>query len=380
MLALLVAGASCAAAAPDNGSSCPQVQGITSSFNVVGQWCQSQQLLVTPDGTVVAEMDFVYITNKRNYVQGGDWYLRLPSSSGSKGAMVSHTRQSNATTAQIIDSIADCNNRTVLFVEIDNSAGISFASGAATTFWVFNGSSALAPSHYLLKLLATQSGLIHANEIVAYACPPGATEKAACGGAGTPGSDGLTPIGNMTTPWLNFVIQRWTFQYDEAASPADRATLSAGLAAQLIGLATSPQSLSWCASSIAAIVLLPLIAAMVCCCCCYRRRVCLCGRKAVHNPYVRTLTAEEENDQYQKMFAEPSSSSSSRGGGGGVDDNFVSSQARYVAVHQQRPQQQQQPQPQQQQQQPPPPPLGGGGTQRQLRDFAATTYGEAKDE
>ena len=72
-----------------------------------------------------------------------------------------------------------------------------------------------------------------------------------------------------------------------------------------MGLATSPQSLSWCASSIAAIVLVPLIIVMVTCCCCHRRRICKCGRSRDVDPYHQPLSIETENQQYEKMFAVP---------------------------------------------------------------------------
>ena len=206
--ALLAFVGSTAAASP--AGSCPSLDGqVNSTFSVVGQWCASQQLLTAPDGTVIGELDYVFISNKRNFVVGGNWFLHLPKADG--GQVVSRTRQSNSTNAsQIVEDVLDCNNQTVLSVEIDNSGGISFDSGAATTFWVFNGSA--SPPVYLIKLLATRSSLIRSNEMVAYACPSNAVSKTHCGGSDPDGHSSLRALGSMTTPWLNLVVQRWTFE------------------------------------------------------------------------------------------------------------------------------------------------------------------------
>eukprot|EP00750_Incisomonas_marina_P004105 INCI13441.2.p1 GENE.INCI13441.2~~INCI13441.2.p1 ORF type:complete len:358 (+),score=63.36 INCI13441.2:123-1196(+) len=304
-LALLSCSSLVAPVVADVTKSCPSLEAsINSTFTLEGQWCASQQLLLAPDGTAVGELDYVYISNKKNFIVGGNWFLHLPrDSNGNLGAVVSRTQQSNVDNSSlIVEDVLDCNNRTVVNVEIDNSAGISFSNGAATTFWVFN--STTSPPTFLLKLLATRSSSIQSNEIVAYACPPHATSKDACGGPAN-GHDGLGVVATMTTPWLNLVVQHWTFQYNTSATAVDRALLPISLAAQIIGLATSPQSLSWCASSIAVIVIVPLIIALVSCCCCHRRRCCKCGRSAASDPYQKTLSEETERQQYDEMFAVP---------------------------------------------------------------------------
>lgn len=285
--------------------SCPSLEAsINSTFTLEGQWCASQQLLLAPDGTAVGELDYVYISNKKNFIVGGNWFLHLPrDSNGDLGAVISRTQQrSIGNSSLIVEDVLDCNNRTLVSVEIDNSAGISFSNGAATTFWIFNATT--SPPTFLLKLLATRSSLIQSNEIVAYVCPSHATSKDACGGPADE-HDGLGVVATMTTPWLNLVVQHWTFQYNVSATAADRALLPISLATQVIGLATSPQSLSWCASSIAVIVLVPLIIALVSCCCCHRRRCCKCGRSDASDPYQKTLSEETEQRQYDEMFAVP---------------------------------------------------------------------------
>jgi len=289
--------------AASNTASCPSVDHYNATtVRVVGQWCTAQQLLLTPDDTVIGEMDYVYVHNQRDEIVRGDWYVQTPAGeSGTDSKLVSRTKLSNQSTAsEIINDILNCHNETVLSVEIDNAGGISFSNQATTTFWVYN--STTEPQLFLLKLVASQSSVIQANQITAYACPENAQTKEQCGGASTSVSN-LTEVANMTTPWLNLVIQRWTFQYSPNATAAHRSTLTIGLAAQIMGLATSPQSLSWCASSIAAIVLIPLIIAMVSCCCCHRRNCCCCRNReaALSQP----MTAESEFAQYKDMFAVP---------------------------------------------------------------------------
>ena len=283
-----------------NKAVCPTVSDASiTSFKIEGQWCAAQQLLVTPEGHVFAELDYVFIRNQRNFVVGGGWFLKTPEDDGKK--LVSHTRQGNSTDpSEIIEDILDCNNETILSVEIDNINGISFNKDTSTTFWVYNASS--NPPVFLVKLLATQSSAIHANGIVAYGCPEGTTDKDKCGGKGATSHDGLPIIANLTTPWLNIVVQQWTATYAANIPDHLRSVVTVGLLAQIAGLATSPQSLSWCASSIAALCLVPLIVILVACCCCHRERIC----KRKRGNHYDDITDEAEKQQYETMFAVPS--------------------------------------------------------------------------
>jgi hypothetical protein len=267
----------------------------------MGQWCAAQQVLMGASDSVVGSMNYTFIRDLRQNIIGGNWYVI----SGS-GEIVSHTRLSKniTNTSEIIENVLDCRNNTLVSVEVDNSAGVTFTTKDATTFWVYNASS--DPPQYFYKLLASHTSLVQANEIVAFACPPDSFNKTACATDGKAGQPGLSPIVRMTTPWFNLVVQTWTVEFNTSAAAAAAESglpiqFTAALAAQIVGLATSPQSLSWCASCIAAIALVPLIILMVSCCFCHRRGCC--RRPGAPLPYAKVLTANTEVNQYNAMFA-----------------------------------------------------------------------------
>lgn len=283
-------------AAP-SGSLCPQFA-HNSTVHMVGQWCAAQQILVAPGGQAIGEMDYVFIRNKKKDIVGGNWYLRTYVDGNTEGELISHTLQSNASNgSQIIESVLDCRNETFVNIEIDNAAGITFDNKVATIFWVYNAST--TPRQYYFKLLASQSSIVAANEIIVFACPQNSTTKTDCGGSTTQHHN-LESVAYMTTPLLNIVSQQWTIEFNASSTSSNSEIMTLPLAAQIVGLATSPQSLSWCASSIAAIVLIPLIIAMVACCCCHRRGCCRAKGTPSH---VTKMSDETESMQYEAMFA-----------------------------------------------------------------------------